>query len=94
MFLDLHHLYFVIQPNVLQSWQAAVFDHPLQKSSQKYISYGQQRTKITAQETADLVTFTEEILNEKLHVLCSEYIKNTFDHLRRNFFAKIGAESS
>ena len=25
------------------------------------------------QETADLVTFTEEILNEKLHFLCSEY---------------------
>ena len=24
------------------------------------------------QETADLVTFTEEILNEKLHFLCSE----------------------
>ena len=23
------------------------------------------------QETADLVTFTEEILNEKLHFLCS-----------------------
>ena len=26
------------------------------------------------QETADLVTFTEEILNGKLHVLCSDYI--------------------
>ena len=25
------------------------------------------------QETADLVTFTEEILNGKLHFLCSEY---------------------
>ena len=24
-----------------------------------------------AQETADLVTFTEEILNEKVHFLCS-----------------------
>ena len=48
----------------------------------------------SSQKAADLVTFTEEILNEKLHVLCSEYIKNTFDHLRRNFFAKIGAESS
>ena len=24
------------------------------------------------QETADLVTFTEEILNEKLHFLCSD----------------------
>ena len=26
------------------------------------------------QETADLITFTEEILNEKHHFLCSEYI--------------------
>ena len=25
------------------------------------------------QETADLVTYTEEILNGKLHFLCSEY---------------------
>ena len=28
------------------------------------------------QETADLATFTEEILNGKLHFLCSEYIVN------------------
>ena len=28
-------------------------------------------TRKTRQETADLVTFTEDILNEKLHFLCS-----------------------
>ena len=27
---------------------------------------------------ADLVTFTEEILNEKLHLLCSEYFSYDF----------------
>ena len=27
------------------------------------------------QETSDLVTFTEEILNGKLHFLCSDYEK-------------------
>ena len=32
--------------------------------------------KIT--ETADLVTFTEEILNEKIHFLCSEWQQNCF----------------
>ena len=30
----------------------------------------------TAQQTADLVTFTEEILNGKLHFLCSEITVN------------------
>ena len=30
------------------------------------------------QETADLVTFTEEILNEKLRFLCSEREKGSF----------------
>ena len=29
------------------------------------------------QETADLVTFTEEILNEKPHFLCSEVVKDS-----------------
>ena len=29
------------------------------------------------QETADLVTFTEEILNGKLHFLCDEHLKGT-----------------
>ena len=29
------------------------------------------------QETADLVTFTEEILNGKLHLLCSGYYRKT-----------------
>ena len=32
------------------------------------------------QETVDLLTFTEEILNERLHILCSEkrnqYLRN------------------
>ena len=28
---------------------------------------------VVLQQTADLVTFTEEILNGKLHFLCSEY---------------------
>ena len=32
------------------------------------------------QETADLVTFTEEILNRKLHLMCSE---RTNDNLSR-----------
>ena len=37
------------------------------------------------QETVDLVTFTEELLNEKLHFLCSEqdsyeYTWNTLQH--------------
>ena len=32
------------------------------------------------QETEDLVTFTEEILNGKLHFLCSElFLKATLD---------------
>ena len=35
------------------------------------------------QETADLVTFTEEILNEKLHLLCS-----VISCLSRNLFGK------
>ena len=30
----------------------------------------------TPQETADLVTFTEHILNGKLHLLCSESFVN------------------
>ena len=29
------------------------------------------------QETADLVTFTEEILNGKLHFLCAVFIDST-----------------
>ena len=29
--------------------------------------------KFSIMETADLVTFTEEILNEKLHFLCAVY---------------------
>ena len=29
------------------------------------------------QETADLVTFTEEILNGKLHFLCRDVIRHT-----------------
>ena len=45
------------------------------------------------QETADLVTLTEEILNKKLHFLCSELstagerqIKTWFRGLERNLF--------
>ena len=33
------------------------------------------------QETADLVTFTEEVLNEKLHFLCSVRWSQTNDHV-------------
>ena len=29
------------------------------------------------QETADLVTFTEETLNEKIHFLCAVFIDST-----------------
>ena len=32
-------------------------------------------SKYDLQETADLITFTEEILNGKLHFLCSEASK-------------------
>ena len=38
------------------------------------------------QETADLVIFTEEILNEKLPFLCSES-RNSTDHF--NFIVKV-----
>ena len=31
---------------------------------------------LNPQETADLVTFTEEILNGKLHFLCKEFLQN------------------
>ena len=31
------------------------------------------------QETADLVTYTEEILNGKLHLLCSVYRDGTLE---------------
>ena len=31
---------------------------------------------LNPQETADLVTFTEEILNAKLHFLCSKYFSD------------------
>ena len=31
-----------------------------------------------SQFSADLVTFTEEILNRKLHFLCSDFTKNKF----------------
>ena len=37
------------------------------------------------QETADLVTFTEEILNGKLHFLCSEQCSNASLLYMRNF---------
>ena len=35
------------------------------------------------QETADLVKFTEEILNRKLHFLCSECFILNFDSSKR-----------
>ena len=35
------------------------------------------------QETADLVTFTEEILNGKLHFLCSGYSSSTGSPLQK-----------
>ena len=43
------------------------------------------------QETADLVTFTEEILDRKLHLLCSvccQYIYKDTLSLRRTFLRK------
>ena len=36
-----------------------------------HIPYTVQKMKFSIKETADLVTFTEEILNGKLHFLCS-----------------------
>ena len=36
------------------------------------------------QETADLITFTEEILNGKHHFLCSDSYKKNFIILPRN----------
>ena len=42
------------------------------------------------QVPADLVTFTEEILNEKLHFLCSEYVRNAPEVLKNEkHFSKI-----
>ena len=40
----------------------------------------------SSRETTDLVTFTEEIRNEKLHFLCSErqYLKNQFQSLPKH----------
>ena len=37
-----------------------------------------QKMKFCIKETADLVTFTEEILNGKLHFLCSALYKKYF----------------
>ena len=42
------------------------------------------------QETADLVTFTEEILNGKLHFLCSD-VSVEFRCSCQEFFLKIAA---
>ena len=43
------------------------------------------------QETADLVTFTEEIPNEKLHFLCSELFLLTIGYInqRRYFHTEV-----
>ena len=38
------------------------------------------------QETADLVTFAEEICNGKLHFLCSELIKKTPKNVKTDYF--------
>ena len=46
----------------------------LAKKREKYTSKSATFSKVAGfQETADLVTFTEEILHGKLHFLCSEY---------------------
>ena len=37
------------------------------------------------QQTADLVTFNEEILNEKLHILCSDIYSSLFLILQKVF---------
>ena len=36
---------------------------------------------LNPQETADLATFTEEILNGKLYFLCSEYYMGFLEHI-------------
>ena len=41
------------------------------------------------QETANLVTFTEEILNGELHFLCSGYDFTGYDENTYYFFIKI-----
>ena len=41
-------------------------------------------SKCDPQETVDLVTFTEEILNEKLHFLCSVNVKHARNYQERS----------
>ena len=36
-----------------------------------------QKMKFSIKETADLVTFTEEVLNGKLHCLCSASVNSS-----------------
>ena len=40
--------------------------------------------KFSTQETVDLVTFTEEILNRKLYFLCSDSNDHTVNHVKHN----------
>ena len=40
--------------------------------------------------TADLVTFTEEILNEKLHFLCSDGAALKYSKVRQSLYNKLG----
>ena len=44
-------------------------------------------------ETADLVTFTEEILNEKLHFLCSVLCKHPLTQTDKDVKQSIKAET-
>ena len=43
------------------------------------LTFTGQKMKFSIKNSADLVTFTGEILNGKLHFLCSAYVKPTID---------------
>ena len=47
-------------------------ENGLRNKLKRFLGIGSEHEKNIAFKTADLVTFTEEILNGKLHFLCSE----------------------
>ena len=77
----------------LQLWQLKMpfgdglinFFKPLHKKEVSHLGFLQKMWS-NPQETADFVTFTEEILNGKPHFLCSEYTKTTRQIIWSNLF--------
>ena len=57
-------------PLCLENTSKHFIANKITKNRIKWTHFNAQKMK---QETVDLVTFTEEILNEKLHFLCSVY---------------------